>query len=152
MNIKKGDNVLVIAGKDKGKTGKVLDVNPKTNKVTVENVNVVTKHQKPRSQQDKGGIIKKTAPMEASNTMVVCPNCGKATRVAHTEANGKNVRTCKKCGASLDKEFAKTVKKEAKKAVKTAKKAEITENNAENAEAKPAKTATKKSKETAQVK
>lgn len=152
MNIKKGDNVLVIAGKGKGKTGKVLDVNPKTNKVTVENVNVVTKHQKPRSQQDKGGIIKKTAPMEASNTMVVCPNCGKATRVAHTEVNGKNVRTCKKCGASLDKEFAKTVKKEAKKAVKTAKKAEITENNAENAEVKPAKTATKKSKETAQVK
>ena len=84
--------------------------------------------------------------------MVVCPNCGKATRVAHTEVNGKNVRTCKKCGASLDKEFAKTVKKEAKKAVKTAKKAEITENNAENAEVKPAKTATKKSKETAQVK
>lgn len=152
MNIKKGDNVLVITGKDKGKTGKVVDVNPKTNKVTVENVNVVTKHQKPRSQQDKGGIIKKTAPFEASNAMVICSACGKATRVAHAEVDGKNVRICKKCGACLDKEFAKNAKKEAKKSAKTVKKAEIIENQAENAEVKPAKAATKKSKETAQVK
>lgn len=153
MNIKKGDNVLVITGKDKGKTGKVVDVNPKNNKVTVENVNVVTKHQKPRSQQDKGGIIKKTAPFEASNAMVICPACGKATRVAHAEVDGKNVRICKKCGACLDKEFAKKAKKEAKKSVKSAKNTEIIENNAENAEVKAAaKAAPKKSKETAQVK
>lgn len=152
MNIKKGDNVLVITGKDKGKTGKVVDVNPKNNKVTVENVNVVTKHQKPRSQQDKGGIIKKTAPFEASNAMVICPTCGKATRVAHAEVDGKNVRICKKCGACLDKEFAKKAKKEAKKSAKTVKNAEIIENNAENAEVKAtAKAAPKKSKETAQV-
>ncbi len=148
MNIKKGDNVLVIAGKDKGKTGKVLETNPKHGKVTVENVNIVTKHQKPKSQQDKGGIIKKTAPMEASNVMIICPNCGKATRISHKEVDGKHVRACKKCGASLDKEFVKTLKKEAKKAEKTAKKAENSTVNAENAPkapaAKPAAKATPK--------
>ena len=119
--VKKGDKVLVITGKDKGKTANVVEVSPKTNKVLVEGVNVVTKHQKPRTQQDKGGIVKKSAPIEASNVMVVCPDCGKATRVKHIELNGKNVRACKKCGASLDKEFAKEVKKEAKKASKSKK-------------------------------
>ena len=92
MNIKKGDNVLVIAGKEKGKVGKVLQTSPKTGKVTVENINMVTKHKKPKSQQDKGGIIKKVAPMEASNVMVVCPNCGKATRISHKQVDGKKVR------------------------------------------------------------
>ena len=118
MTIKTGDNVLVIAGKDKGKTGKVVAVNAASNKVLVEDVNVVTKHQKPRSQQDKGGIVKKSAPIEASNVQVICPVCGKATRVAHSEVEGKKVRTCKKCNASLDKEFVKVTKKEAKKTIK----------------------------------
>lgn len=118
MTIKTGDNVLVIAGKDKGKTGKVAAVYAAQNKVLVEEVNVVTKHQKPRSQQDKGGIVKKSAPIDASNVQVVCPVCGKATRVAHGEVEGKKVRTCKKCNASLDKEFVKASKKEAKKTVK----------------------------------
>lgn len=116
--VKKGDKVLVITGKDKGKTAEVVEVSPKTNKVLVDGINVVTKHQKPRTQQDKGGIVKKSAPIEASNVMVVCPVCNKATRVKHTEIEGKNVRACKKCGASLDKEFAKEVKKENKKAKK----------------------------------
>ena len=105
--VKKGDKVLVITGKDKGKTAEVVEVSPKTNKVLVDGINVVTKHQKPRTQQDKGGIVKKSAPIEASNVMVVCPDCGKATRVKHKELNGKNVRACAKCGAALDKEFAK---------------------------------------------
>lgn len=118
MTIKTGDNVVVIAGKDKGKSGKVTAVYADANKVLVENVNIVSKHQKPKSQQDKGGIFKRPAPIEASNVMVVCPVCGKATRVAHTEINGKKVRTCKKCGASLDKEYVKQTKKEAKKAIK----------------------------------
>ncbi len=160
MNIKKGDNVLVIAGKDKGKQGKVMETSPKTGKVTIENVNVVTKHKKPRSQQDKGGIIKKVAPIDASNAMVVCPNCGKATRVSHKEVDGKKVRICKKCGASLDKEHVKTVKKEAKKAEKTAKKAEnaekIQKNDAkvetEATQEKAVKSAPKKSKTTEQGK
>lgn len=120
MNVKTGDNVLVITGKDKGKSGKVLEVLASENKVVVENINLVTKHQKPRSQQDKGGKIQKTAPIEASNVMVICPNCGKATRVAHSEVAGKKVRSCKKCSASLDKEFVKASKKEAKKTIKKA--------------------------------
>jgi len=119
--VKKGDKVLVITGKDKGKVADVNMVSPKTNKVLVEGVNVVTKHQKPKSAQEKGGIVKKSAPIEASNVMVVCPECGKATRVAHKEVNGKKVRVCKKCGACLDKEFKKEVKKEAKKATKAKK-------------------------------
>ena len=123
LKIKKGDNVVVIAGKDNGKTGIVLEVSPKTNKVVVDGVNVVSKHQKPRSQQDKGGIIKKSAAIDASNVMVVCPTCGKATRVKSGEVNGKKVRVCK-CGSALDKEHAKTVKKEAKKTVKSEAKAE----------------------------
>lgn len=124
LNIKKGDNVLVIAGKDKGKTGTVLEVSPKSNKVVVDGVNVVSRHQKPRSQQDKGGIIKKNAGIDASNVMVVCPVCGKATRVHMGEVNGKKVRLCK-CGTSLDKKQAKTVKKETKKVeVKTEEKTE----------------------------
>ena len=120
MTIKTGDNVLVIAGKDKGKTGKVNAVYADKNKVLVDNVNVVSKHQKPKSQQEKGGIFKRPAPVDASNVMVVCPVCGKATRVAHKDIDGKKVRVCKKCGASLDKEFVKQTKKEAKKAIKAA--------------------------------
>ena len=118
MTIKTGDNVLVITGKDKGKSGKVTKVYAEEGKVLVEGVNIVSKHQKPRSQEDKGGIIKKNAPIDASNVQVVCPVCGKATRVAHTQIDGKKVRVCKKCKASLDKEFVKQTKKEAKKTIK----------------------------------
>ena len=116
MTIKTGDNVLVIAGKEKGKSGKVTAVYAATNKVLVEDVNIVTKHQKQRSQQEKGGIIKKSAPIDASNVMVVCPDCGKATRVGHKIVDGKKVRVCKhsECAASLDKAMAKKVKKQAK--------------------------------------
>ena len=125
LNIKKGDTVLVIAGKDNGKTGTVLEVSPKTNKIVVDGVNVVSRHQKPRSQQDKGGIIKKNAGIDASNAMVVCSTCGKATRVKAGMVNDQKVRLCKKCGASLDKEHAKAVKKEAKKAETTSKKSTV---------------------------
>lgn len=118
MTVKKGDNVLVITGKDKGKTGKVTEVSPKGNKVLVDGVNIVTKHQKARRQDEKSQIVKKNAPVEASNVMIICPNCGKATRVAHSEIAGKKVRTCKKCKGSLDKEFVKAAKKEAKVASK----------------------------------
>lgn len=153
MKVKTGDNVLVISGKDKGKTGKVMAVNAEKNKVTVENINIVTKHQKPRSQQDKGGKIQKAAPIEASNVMVVCPVCGKATRVAHSEVAGKKVRSCKKCNASLDKEFVKASKKEAKKSVKkTSDAAEATlkqaETKAETAPKAAAKTSATKSTST----
>ena len=119
MEIKKGDNVVVIAGKEKGTKGKVLETSPKTSKVLVEGVNVVTKHRKPRSAQDKGGIVKQTNPIDSSNVMVVCPTCDKATRVAHKEVEGKKARICKKCGASLDKNLAKAVKKEKSKTSKS---------------------------------
>ena len=109
MTVKSGDNVLVITGKDKGKTGKVTAVYADENKVLIDNVNIVSKHQKPKSQQDRGGIFKRPAPIEASNVLVVCP---------HKEIDGKKVRVCKKCGASLDKEYVKQTKKEAKKAIK----------------------------------
>ena len=101
MNIRKDDKVVVISGKDKGKEGKVLVANPKAGKLIVEGVNVATKHQKPRKQGEEGGIIKKETPIYACKVMVVCPKCGKATRVAHKLANGKSVRVCKKCGAEL---------------------------------------------------
>lgn len=149
MTIKNGDTVYVITGKDKGKTGKVSAVYSDKNKVLVENVNIVTKHQKPKSQQDKGGIVKKPAPIDASNVMVVCPVCNKATRIAHKEIDGKKARVCKKCGASLDKEFVKQTKKEAKKSIaktskeEAVKKAESTVKSAPKAE-KTAKAPAKK--------
>ena len=153
MNIKKGDTVYVITGKDKGKSGKITAVYSDKNKVLIENVNIVTKHQKPKSQQDKGGIVKKPAPVDASNVMVVCPVCNKATRISHKEIDGKKARICKKCGASLDKEFVKQTKKEAKKSIAKAKEEKSVEKTVEakktekTAEKKPAakKAAPKKS-------
>ena len=101
MNIRKDDKVVVLSGKDKGKQGKVLIANPKAEKVVVEGVNVATKHQKPRQQGQEGGIIKVETPIYASKVMLVCPKCGKATRVAHKITDGKKVRVCKKCGAEI---------------------------------------------------
>ena len=101
MSIRKDDKVVVISGKDKGKEGKVLVANPKAGKVIVEGVNVASKHQKPRKQGEQGGIIKMETPIYACKVMVVCPKCGKATRVAHKMDGDKKVRACKKCGASL---------------------------------------------------
>lgn len=136
LNIKKGDNVVVISGKDKGKTGKILQVVSNKNSAVVDGVNIITKHQKPKSQTDKGGIMKKPAPIELSNVMVLCPACGKATRVSRKEIENKNVRICKKCGASLDKAFVKAVKKDSKKKeeVKEEVKAKIEEKATTNVE------------------
>lgn len=136
MTVKKGDNVVVIAGKEKGKTGKVVEVFPKDNKVLVDGLNIVTKHQKARRQDEKSAIVKKSAPIEASNVMVVCPVCGKATRVAHSEIEGKKVRACKKCAASLDKEFVKATKKEAKKNIAKAEEKAATEKSTKKTTAK----------------
>jgi large subunit ribosomal protein L24 len=101
MNIRKDDKVIVLSGKDKGKEGKVLSADPKGGKVTVEGVNVASKHQKPRKQGQEGGIIKVETPIYACKVMVVCPKCGKPTRVGHSFVDGKKSRACKKCGASL---------------------------------------------------
>jgi len=115
LSVKKGDTVVVLSGKDNGKTGEVLAVSPKSNRVVVKGVNVVKKHKKARNTQQKSEIIEMEAPVNASNVMVVCAACNKATRIAHAMVDGKKARVCKKCGASLDKEFKKAVKKAAKK-------------------------------------
>lgn len=109
MNIVKKDKVVVLSGKDKGKTGEVLSVNPKEGKVTVQGVSVATKHQKARKQTEQSSIIKIETPIYACKVMVVCPKCGKPTRVAHKPIDktisGKektvNARVCKHCGAEL---------------------------------------------------
>ena len=107
LHVKTGDNVMIISGKDKGHTGKVLQVSPSENKVIVEGQNMVTKHVKPRRQGEEGGIVKREAAIYASKVQVVCPKCGKRTRVAHkmvyNERKKKDVavRICGKCGAEL---------------------------------------------------
>ena len=101
MNIKRDDKVIVLSGKDKGKTGKVLVADPKALKVIVEGVNVATKHQKAQKKGQDGGIIKIETPIYVSKVQLVCPKCGKGTRVAHKIADGKKVRVCKKCGAEI---------------------------------------------------
>ena len=103
MHIRSKDKVDVITGKDKGSKGKVLEAFPKTGKIVVEGVAIATKHQKPRQQGVPGGIIKKEAAIDASNVMLVCPKCGKGTRIGYSVLeNGTKVRVCKKCGASIE--------------------------------------------------
>ena len=101
MKIKKDDKVVVLSGKDKGKEGKVLSADPKNAKVVVQGVNVASKHYKPRKQGEEGGIIKVETPMYVSKVALLCPKCGKGTRVGHKIADGKKVRVCKKCGAEI---------------------------------------------------
>ena len=139
MKVKKNDTVVVITGKDVKKTGKVLTALPKLNKVVVEGVNVQEKNRKARSAQETSQKIKKEGPIDASNVLVICPVCGKATRVGYVIVDGKKVRACKKCGASLDVKVEK--KEPAKK--NTAKKTTKKVAEGEVAEA-PKKTRTKK--------
>lgn len=97
MKIKKNDTVKVISGKDKGKTGKVLKSLPKENKIVIEGVNLVKKHQKPRRAKEKGQKIEIVKPIDASNVLLVCPRCGRTARVGYKIAGGKKQRVCKKC-------------------------------------------------------
>ena len=101
LHVKKGDNVMIISGKDKGKTGKVLEVSPSEGKVIVEGRNIVTKHVKPKRQGQLGGIVKAEGALYACKVMPVCPKCGKATRVGNEVKDDKKVRVCKHCGAEL---------------------------------------------------
>jgi len=156
LNVKKGDTVLVIAGKDKGKSGKVLVAQPADNSVVVAGVNIIAKHKKPRSAQDKGGIIKKEGKINVSNVQVICQSCGKATRINHETVDGKKVRQCKKCGSNLDSATKKTASKTTTKTAKTAEakdvktttkttSAKATTKKAETTEAKSAEKTTTKS-------
>ena len=101
MKIKKGDNVQVLSGNDKGKKGEVLEVMPKENKVIVKGVNVRKKHVKARKQGDESGIIPVECSISSSKVNVVCPKCKKATKVGFTTDKNEKVRVCKKCGAKI---------------------------------------------------
>ncbi len=125
MNVKLNDTVVVVTGKDKGKTGKVVSTSPKTGKVTVQGVNMQKRHQKARKANDVSQIVEREGAIDASNVMVVCDKCGKATRVKHAfvEEDGKTkkVRVCK-CGATLDKVYKKQAKNAAAKTEEAPKK------------------------------
>ena len=102
LHVRKDDMVVILSGKDKGKKGKVLETSPNEQKLIVEGVNMVTKHVKPRRQGETGGIVKVEGAFYASKAMLVCPSCGKATRVAHKVlADGTKMRACKKCNATF---------------------------------------------------
>lgn len=103
LHVRKGDTVVVLTGKDKGKEGKVLAAFPKKSKVTVEGVNEVKRHTKPSQSNPQGGIITKEAPINASNVMLVCPSCKKPTRVKKVASGDGFARACKKCGEVIDK-------------------------------------------------
>ena len=101
MKIKKGDTVQVLSGNDKGKTGEVLEVIPKDSSIVVKGVNVRKKHIKPRKQGEEGGIIPVECAIDSCKVNVVCPKCGKSTRVEYKIEKDKKVRVCKKCGAII---------------------------------------------------
>ena len=101
MNVRKGDTVEVLSGKDKGVRAEVIKAMPAEGKVVVRGVAVVKKAQRPTQANQEGGIVEKEAAIDVSNVALVCPTCGKATRVGHAEEDGKKVRVCKKCGAKF---------------------------------------------------
>lgn len=102
VHVKTGDTVVVLSGKERGKRGKIIAVSPKEGKVIIEGVNMVSKHVKPKKMGEAGGIIKAEGAMYASKVQLVCPNCDKATRIAHKiSEDGKKQRICKKCGKTL---------------------------------------------------
>ena len=103
LHVKSGDRVVITAGKDKGKIGNIKKAMPSESKVIVEGANMITKATKANPAYGiQGGLIKKEAPLDSSNVMILCPSCEKATRVAHKVIDGKKVRVCKKCGEQLD--------------------------------------------------
>ena len=106
INVRKNDRVVVIAGKGKGKTGRVIEVLPRKGKVLVEGVNVVTRHTKANTRGGvQGGRLERESHIDVSNVMVMCPHCGKATRSGHQVLDdGSRTRACKRCGAAIEKQ------------------------------------------------
>jgi len=103
-NLKKDDTVLVVAGRERGKTGKVVRVLRERGKVLVERINMIKRHKKPSGPQSPGGILEKEAPLDVSNVMLLCPACNKPTRVGRrTLDGGARVRTCRRCNETIDK-------------------------------------------------
>jgi large subunit ribosomal protein L24 len=105
IQIRKGDQVRVISGPDAGKSGRVLSINAKTNRVVIEHIAIVKRHTRPNpSKNIKGGIVEKEGSINVSNVMVVCGSCGKHTRIGHTVLpDGTKTRSCRRCGGTLDK-------------------------------------------------
>jgi large subunit ribosomal protein L24 len=106
INVRKNDRVIVVTGKDKGKTGRVIEVQPRRHKVLVEGVNMVKRHLKANARRGvRGGILDREAPIDVSNVMLVCPHCGAPTRAGRQVlGNGVRTRACKKCGAAIEKQ------------------------------------------------
>ncbi len=103
LGIKKEDTVAVITGKERGKKGRVLSVMPSKSSLIIEKVNLIKRHMKPSRKYSQGGIIEKEAPVGISNVMLVCPKCGKSTRISNfMMEGGKKVRMCKKCKEVID--------------------------------------------------
>ena len=103
MQIRKNDSVIVIGGKERGKTGKVLRVMPDKDAVIIERLNIVKRHTKPRGPQQPGGIVEKEAAIHASNIMILCDKCNAPVRVGHKIlADGKKIRICRRCNEALD--------------------------------------------------
>lgn len=101
MKLREGDRVKVVSGKDEGRESQIIRVLPKQNKVVVENVNTAKRHQRPTGQTMQGGIIDKDMPVDASNVMIICPECG-PTRIGYTfDKEGVKIRICRKCGGEL---------------------------------------------------
>jgi len=101
MKIKKGDTVLVISGKNKGKKGKILRAFPKEKKILIDGINLMKKHQKPKKTGEKGQIIQKPAPIDVSNVKMICSKCNKAVRLGYKIVNDKKYRICKKCNKQI---------------------------------------------------
>jgi large subunit ribosomal protein L24 len=106
INVRRNDRVVIIAGKDKGKTGRVIEVHPGKRKVTVEGASVVKRHTKANSRRGvQGGILERESPIDVSNVMLMCPHCSQATRASHQVlADGGRIRACKKCGAAIERQ------------------------------------------------
>lgn len=102
MKLKKNDNVMILAGKDRGKTGVILTSFPKEDKIVVKGIAMAKKHIKPSKKNPQGGIIDINLKIDASNALVVCPSCGKATKVGIDVVKGKRIRICKKCKQSIE--------------------------------------------------
>lgn len=101
MKIRKGDNILIISGKDRGKTGKVLHAFPQEHRILVEGVNLRKKHIKPRRSGEKGQIVTLPAPIDVSNIKLICTKCGKPARIGHKIEGNRKFRVCKKCHAEI---------------------------------------------------
>ena len=101
MKIKKGDNVLVISGKDRGRTAKVLTSLPKVEKILIEGINLKNKHVKPKKQGEAGQVVRIPAPINVSDVKFLCPKCGKAVRLGYKVEGDKKFRVCKKCKSEV---------------------------------------------------